>query len=155
MEDNRDVSSGSISSSSGTNPPAVEAAFDPEPSLASSELIVSKLTKLVTFFSAHTPSRATIRQIFAFLTFAEGDVKGAPLTMSNLRDMALPEARQAKIFDTALTRSFDIFMAPKNQGDDALDWLYQQPDTVDQRRKYIRLTEKGREAYKAMLDCLN
>ncbi len=125
--------------------------FDHDKTFADLELQVMKATKLMLWFAARTPARITIRQALAFLLFAEGDVHGAPRTVQFLRDLWIPDAVEGKAFATALTRSFAIFFEPDGDEPHALGWLYSVIDEEDKRNKVIRLTDKGKTAYRELL----
>lgn len=91
--------------------------------------------------------RLTINQAAFFFLVAAADARGRPLTLTDImeaNDLALGKSIQ---------NSYKVFLEPhgRNPKDFALGWLTREPDPDDERRKFLRLTEKGKEVAKAAL----
>ena len=125
--------------------------FEPDESFSPLHSEARKMAMLMVYFAKRTAARVTIRQVLAFLTFAEEDVKGSPQTVENLRDLYIPDALDGHVFGTALTRSFAVWFAPSKDEPNALNWLYSVPSQKDKRNKFIRLTDEGKAAYREVL----
>jgi DNA-binding MarR family transcriptional regulator len=120
-----------------------EQTFEPLEGLFDRRSSMKNLMLLMEFFAANLDKRVTANQILAFVYFANFDVIGDPKTLNDLREM--------KTFKNMITRSLDVFLAPEKESDEEMvDWLYRETSNSDNRKKYIRLTEKGKEACKML-----
>jgi len=102
---------------------------------------------------AVTAQRMSVRQILAFLIFADSDVRGAPMTLQNLRDMTI-SGMEEELFSASVARSFEVFFERSEDDDEnaeRLAWLYRVTDEYDKRLKYVRLTATGKKMYQRML----
>lgn len=91
--------------------------------------------------------RLTINQAAFFLLVAAADARGAPLTLTEVLEGT------DGVLGKSIVNSYKALLEPHGRSpkDFALGWLTREPDLDDERRKYLRLTEKGREVAKAAL----
>lgn len=99
--------------------------------------------RIVRAASLLTPT-ITIRQLLIFLKFARADLKGVPISLSELKDDAdAPDGFGGKLFSKTTSAAFSIFFGSEPQD---LGWLYKFVYPNDARVIWFRLTEKGRAA---------
>lgn len=105
------------------------------------------LSGALLFLALEGHDRLTINQAAFFFLVAAADARGRPLTLTEImedNDLALGKSIQ---------NSYKVLLEPhgRNPKDFALGWLTREPDPDDERRKFLRLTDKGREIAKAAL----
>jgi len=110
---------------------------------------VSKLTGLSAFLlylAEEGNDRLTINQAAFFAIAAAADLRGVPMTLSQIMEQG------EGIVTKSLKTTYKVLLEPtpsyKNIG---LGWITREPDPEDERKKYLRLTKKGRNVVKAML----
>jgi len=108
---------------------------------------LASLSGAFLFLAQEGHDRLTINQAAFFLLVAAADARGRPLTLTEIveaNDLALGKSIQ---------NSYKVFLEPHGRSpkDFALGWLTREPDPDDERRKYLRLTDKGREIARAVL----
>lgn len=91
--------------------------------------------------------RLTINQAAFFLLCAAADARGRPLTL-----MEIMESTDGAL-GRSIQNSYKALLEPHGRApkDFSLNWLYREPDPDDERRKFLRLTEKGRSVARAVL----
>lgn len=88
-----------------------------------------------------TPERLSLGQAVFFIEAARADLAGRPATFTEVRD------RTGPVISRSLHTTYKVFLGaddrePKRQA--ALGWLAREIDPDDNRRKYLRLTARGR-----------
>lgn len=101
-----------------------------------------------------TPRRTTPAEIVFFLTAARHDLAGAPYTFSEIRDSVGPAVNRS--FHTTYRLFLDkpwrrAASEPEQEG---LGWLTRCPDPLAGRRKYLKLTERGRTVLDETADAM-
>ncbi len=66
--------------------------------------------------------------------------------MADLMTSAGDDVDGKAILGRSIERTFGLFMEPTKQNPDGLGWVTQEMDPEDRRKKYPKLTDKGREA---------
>jgi hypothetical protein len=91
--------------------------------------------------------RLTINQAAFFLLVAAADARGAPLTLQEILDST------EGIIGRSIQNSYKVLLEPRGRDpkDYALGWLSREVDPDDERRKYLRLTQKGRDVASAVM----
>lgn len=93
--------------------------------------------------------RLTINQAAFFLLVAAADARGAPLTLTELIEGT------DGVLGKSIVNSYKALLEPHGRTKDfALGWITREPDPDDERRKYLRLTDKGKEVARAALMAL-
>lgn len=116
---------------------------------AGSASAFSGLATLMHILADMVPPRTAVRQIEALFVIAYAHAMGRSVTMTDVIE-AVDDEGGAR----ALERSLHVFVAPNRIYPDALDWVAQVPDKDDRRKKYLRLTPKGIEALREMLQAM-
>lgn len=87
------------------------------------------------------PERMSLAQATFFLFAGIADLAGRPATFTELRDLIGPTMSKS------LHTTYKVFLGAKDREakrQQALDWIMRETDPTDNRRKYLRLTVKGR-----------
>lgn len=108
--------------------------------LSRSSLAVLTLTERV-------PERLSLPQISFFLIAATADVADNPFTFSDVHELLGEKGDSVR-------STYGIFLAPSRRFPEALAWLAQEIDPSDRRKKYLRLTNEGREIVAEYLKAL-
>lgn len=110
---------------------------------------VSKLAGLSAFLlylAEEGNDRLTINQAAFFLIVAAADARGVPQTMGEIMENG------EGVLNQSLKTTYKVLLAPtpayKGIG---LGWITREPDPDDERRKYLRLTPKGKAVVDAAL----
>lgn len=94
------------------------------------------------------PDRMTLSQLTFFLFAAMADIRGTPATFSDIRDTAGPRVRKS------MHTTYKILLDGSRRSDRAdtpgVGWLRREEDPLDNRRKFLRLTPKGRNVVQAI-----
>ena len=89
------------------------------------------------------PERMTLAQASFFLLAASADVAGKPTTFTEVRDRAGPQLNRT------LHNTYKVYMTEGRLRDGkrevGLGWLTSDKNPDDNRQKFLRLTERGRE----------
>lgn len=102
-----------------------------------------------------TPERLTISQMSFFLLAALADATGRAATFTELRDTVGPALGRS------LHTTYQVFLdrtrrrSDTSKTSEGLGWLERETDPTDNRKKYLRLTAKGREIVRALAAELN
>ena len=95
------------------------------------------------------PDRMTMSQMAFFLFAAMADLRGTPQTFSEIRDAAGPQIRKS------LHTTYKILLDGSRRSDRAdtpgVGWLRREEDPSDNRRKFLRLTDRGRDIVRAII----
>lgn len=98
----------------------------------------------------NVPDRLSVGQLVFFLHAAEADAQGAPQSFTELQKVMGPRANKT------LHTTYKIFLDANRRSDAAnvrgLNWLYQETDATDNRRKFLRLTPDGLAVYEAITE---
>lgn len=90
--------------------------------------------------------RLTINQAAFFLIAAAADARGAPMTLTEIMDGA------DGILNPSLQNTYKVLLEPrKGYKKIGLGWLDREVDEDDERRRYLRVTDKGWAVVKAAL----
>lgn len=113
--------------------------IDALPKLREFSTVLARLT-------AYATDRLSIAQAVFFIEAARADLAGRPATFTEIRDSA------GDAISRSLHTTYKVFLGDegreKNRRQQALGWLVRELDHTDNRRKYLRLTAKGREVIK-------
>lgn len=129
---------------------------DEEPSLSPKQQRDLRAAELRTFSTALitaaelAPDRMTMAQLTFFLFAAMADLRGTPATFSEIRDAAGPRMRKS------LHTTYKILLDGNRRSDRAdtpgVGWLRREEDPSDNRRKFLRLTDRGRGIVRAIVN---
>ncbi|WOB78465.1 hypothetical protein [Brevundimonas nasdae] len=86
--------------------------------------------------------RTSGRQLLAFLAVAQAEADGKSITLSDIRDME--GSRGQIIIGQSIAQTFAMLLDPSDREPRGLGWVRQEVDPSDNRRKYLKLTDKGR-----------
>lgn len=92
-----------------------------------------------------TPKRATLSQLTFFLYAAAAELEGQAASFKEIQE-ELGET------GNSLMTTYKIWLEPNRQFPEAVNWLCQEPDQHDKRRKYLRLTERGAQVIAEVMD---
>jgi len=101
------------------------------------------LAKALQIIAYEIPPRTSLRQIYAFALIVEANSLGKSIIISDLKEIAGADNTGEPIFGQSIGRSYQLLMEPTKRDPDGLGWIKLETDEDDQRRKVIRLTEKG------------
>ena len=101
------------------------------------------LAKALQFVSAKIPARTSLRQFYAFALIVEANSLGKSIIISDLKEIAGADDTGEPIFGQSIGRSYQLLMEPTKRDPDGLGWIWLETDEDDQRRKIVRLTDKG------------
>lgn len=105
--------------------------------------------------AAELPQRTTLRQALAFVTVAMMDAAGQSVTLSELNEDLGDDRTGNPMLGTAFDRVFDTFLEPTKRIPTGLGWCFKEVDEDDLRKKYLRLTPKGRDVAKRLIEALH
>lgn len=108
-----------------------------------------RLVSLMHILAEAVPPRTAVRQIEALFVIAYASAMGQSVTLSQVVEAIDPSGGAR-----AIERSIHAFTQPNKYYPDALDWVAHETDANDRRKKYLVLTEKGRDALQALLDAI-
>ena len=100
------------------------------------------------------PARTSARQLAAFLLIAQMNALGHSITLSDLYELAGFKEDGEPVLGPTMDRTIEPFLMPIKKRPDSLGWIMQEPDEDDLRRKYLRLTEKGKQVALKFLDIM-
>ena len=89
------------------------------------------------------PARTSLRQVYAFALIVEANSLGKSIIVSDLKEIAGADKTGEPIFGQSIGRSYQLLMEPTKRDPDGLGWIKLETDEDDQRRKIVRLTQKG------------
>lgn len=96
------------------------------------------LAAVMQIIAEAVPARCSTRQVLAFCIIVYANAKGQSVTLSQVRETAGEGLGQS------IEKTIQMFFAPSKQHPDALGWLEQEVDEDDRRKKYLKLTARGR-----------
>ncbi|WP_312490972.1 hypothetical protein [Brevundimonas sp.] len=99
--------------------------------------------KTLQIIAAKIPARTSLRQIYAFALIVEANSLGKSIIVSDLKEIAGDDDTGEPIFGQSIGRSYQLLMEPTKRDPDGLGWIKLETDEDDNRRKIVRLTEKG------------
>ena len=100
------------------------------------------------------PERTTAAQMAFFVLAGMADAAGKPATFTEIKD-AVGEA-----INRSLHTTYKVFLDREQRRSDTaavrqgLGWLTREEDRADNRRKYLRLTPKGRAVLASLIETL-
>lgn len=108
---------------------------------------LASLSAALLYLAEAGHDRLTINQAAFFLLVAAADARGRPLTL-----MELLESTEG-VIGRSIQNSYKVLLDPHGREPKsfALGWLTREPDPDDERRKYLRLTEKGKSVARGAL----
>jgi hypothetical protein len=98
----------------------------------------------MTYLAEQAPERTTAAQMAFFVFAAIGDALGKPRTSTEIKDELGP------VVNRSLHTTYKVFLDREQRRSDTdtrrqgLGWLTREEDPDDNRRKYLRLTKRGR-----------
>ena len=123
---------------------------------SSGATLTLSLNELKTFSTAlmHlaelVPERTTGSQLTFFLFAAMADIRKSPTTFNEIREAVGPAIGRS------LHTTYRVFLDGNRSSDHnrakGLGWLHTETDPHDNRRKYLHLTDKGREVLQGIAD---
>lgn len=102
-----------------------------------------------------SPRTLTLGQMTFFLIAAMSDLRGRSTTFTEIRDTVGP------VIGNSLHTTYKVFLDERGTRSDQtsaptrLGWLLREEDPTDNRRKFLRLTNKGREVMDELSAALN
>lgn len=99
--------------------------------------------KTLQIIATKIPARTSVRQIYAFALIVEANSLGKSIIVSDLKEIAGDDETGEPIFGQSIGRSYQLLMEPTKRDPDGLGWIKLETDEDDNRRKIVRLTEKG------------
>lgn len=108
---------------------------------------LASLSATMLYLAEAGNDRLTINQAAFFLIAAAADARGRPMTMTEIMEGA------DGIINPSVANTYKVLLEPNRKDYKAigLGWLRREVDEDDERRKYLRLTEKGQSVVKAAL----
>lgn len=104
------------------------------------------LSAFLLYLAEEGNDRLTINQAAFFTIAAAADLRGAPMTLTEIME------RGDGIVTKSLKTTYKVLLDPSpSYKSIGLGWLSREPDPADERKKYLRLTKKGRNVVKAMM----
>jgi hypothetical protein len=95
------------------------------------------LVSLFEFLGPRLPSRTTMRQAWAFQVIMAAHWDCRPITLSDVaKQVSGGDVRAA----LSVSKTLGLFMNKTPENPDALEWVMQDPDPLDGRRKLLRLS---------------
>lgn len=100
------------------------------------------------------PERTTVAQMAFFLLAGMADAAGKPATFTEIKEAVGPAVNRSlhttyKVFLDRIQRRSDTDATRQGLG-----WLTREEDREDNRRKYLRLTPKGRAVINSLIETL-
>lgn len=99
--------------------------------------------KALQIIATEIPARTSLRQVYAFALIVEANSLGKSIIVSDLKEIAGADNTGEPIFGQSIGRSYQLLMEPTKRDPDGLGWIKLETDEDDQRRKIVRLTNKG------------
>lgn len=96
------------------------------------------LAAVMQIIAEAVPARCSARQVLAFCIIVYANAKGQSVTLSQVREVAGEGLGQS------IEKTIQMFFSPSKNQPDALGWLEQEVDEDDRRKKYLKLTARGR-----------
>ena len=109
---------------------------------------LSGLSAFLLYLAEEGNDRLTINQATFLFMAATADLRGAPLTLSEI--MALGQGTLTQ----SLKTTYKVLLEPTPSYRAGLGWIMREPDPNDERKKYLRLTKKGRHVIKEVLNTI-
>lgn len=109
----------------------------------------------VTRLAEMSPERTTMPQMAFFLAAACGDLAGRPTTLTDIKDDV------GSIICRSVHSTYALFLdrprkcRRRGEPQEGLGWLTQETDPLDNRRKFLRLTEAGRAAVARLFEVID
>jgi hypothetical protein len=94
------------------------------------------------------PERLTLSQATFFLFAGMADLGGRPATFTEIKDLVGPTMSRS------LHTTYKVFLGDKDREARraaTLGWLMRETDASDNRRKFLRLTQEGRETMRKVV----
>jgi len=109
---------------------------------------LKRFTAPVMRLASLAPDRLSLGQAVFFIEAARADLAGHPVTVSELLE------RTSQTISRSLGTTYQVFLEAeegKRAKRAALGWLVREIDPADNRRKYLRLTAKGRRVVEELI----
>lgn len=119
------------------------------PAMSGSVSDLETLSRLLFKVADLVPSRMTTRMLLSFALVAHANAMGRTITLSDIMEMT------EGVIGQSIAKTIQVFFEPSRAFPDALGWLAQETDEYDRRKKYLVLTDKGREITADILKALN
>jgi len=95
------------------------------------------------------PDRMSLSQGIFFILTATADLAGKDPTFSDIKEAV------GDTVNRSLHTTYRVLLEPSRNYPDGLGWLRQEPNPMDARQKFLRLTPKGKSVLKGMLHAMN
>jgi hypothetical protein len=108
--------------------------------LAPAPGVPAALVSLFEFLGPRLPPRTTVRQVWAFQVIMAAHWDCRPITLSDVaKRVSGGDVRTA----LSVSKTLGLFMNKTPENPDALEWVMQDPDPLDGRRKFLRLSRSA------------
>lgn len=107
---------------------------------------------ILTRLAALGPERLTLAQGVFFVEAARADLSGRPATFTEIREVV------GDVISRSLHTTYKVFLDEEGRTakrQTALGWLMRETDRADNRRKYLRLTAKGRRVIEELMGAVD
>lgn len=91
------------------------------------------------------PARVSLRQGLAFLFVVHANARGRRVTMTDVRHSFSETEHGSVSVGQSIAKSFQVFFEPSKQEPNGLNWVRQEADRDDRRKKYLVITAEGAE----------
>lgn len=98
--------------------------------------------------SKEAPTRLSVAQMTFFLIAAAADLRGNPAAFGDIKEQFAPKMART------LHSTYRTFLVNGHPREPTLGWLDREYDPLDSRRKFLRLTAKGRNVVRLALSSL-
>lgn len=107
---------------------------------------LANLSAFLLYLAEAGNDRLTINQAAFFMLAAASDLRGVPLTLTEIME------KGEGVLTKSLKTTYKVLLPPTHgYQTSSVGWLDREPDPDDERRKYLRLTDKGRQVIEAAL----
>ena len=97
------------------------------------------------------PARVSLRQGLAFLFVVHADARGRRVTMTDVRQSFSETEHGSVSVGQSIAKSFQVFFEASKQEPNGLNWVRQEADRDDRRKKYLVITAEGAEVALKMI----
>ncbi|WP_341023572.1 hypothetical protein [Brevundimonas diminuta] len=96
------------------------------------------------------PARVSLRQGLAFIFVVRANARGRRVTMTDVRQSFSETEHGSVSVGQSIAKSFQVFFEASKQEPNGLNWVRQEADADDRRKKYLVITAEGAEVARKM-----